>query len=511
MVYQEIENEFNISTYLLEDCNIKLGRGNKVAIYFKDEIYTYNQVNEFANKVSNYLQTEQLEIGDKIGIYMNDCPEFIFLLLGAIKAGIIPVIINSKLEKVAVDNIIKSTGIKILFTGYELEQNHILEESDLGYRIENNEGLIKKVQGMSSQFETIKTTKDDIAVILFTSGSSGKPKGVMHSHINFYEVINDAGKYVFETKDTDVFYCHSSMSFAFGLGATLYLPFAEGASTVLNDDDSVYEIAELVEKYSVTEFIAVPSVYLSLLQLLANENVLFSKCRKFIASGEPLSKRVSFEWKEKVGMDIISGFGQTETLHLVIANMDGKEHYGSLGRVLPNYEVKVLSENGEPVKTHEIGEMFIKGPGFMCGYWDNSKLTEEVLSNGWLKTGDMVYIDEQGFIWYSGRNSDTFKVNGVWQSALPIEEIILEQENVLEVIVCNEFSEEHNSEIVAYLALKDFSKNKETIANIRKLFFQKRLRTLCPKKFNLVEELPKGTTGKLKRGSVRETEVLMEI
>jgi len=231
----------------------------------------------------------------------------------------------------------------------------------------------------------------------------------------------------------------------------------------------------------------------------------------FIASGEPLSKKLAQDWKERIGKDICSVFGQTETLHMVIANQGGAKYFGCLGKPLPGYEVRVENEEGALVKTNEIGHMFIKGPGFMSGYWDNPELTVKVLQDGWLATGDMVYFNADGYLCYSGRNSDTFKVNGVWQSAIPIEEAILEQGEILECVVCNEINDERNMDIVAYLVADGKNDYDTIVSDIRKIFFKKRMRTLCPRTFYFTDSMPKGTTGKIKRGSVSEATILKRI
>lgn len=508
MIVEKISKKFNVSHYLIEEQNVNKGRGDKIAVYFKDETFTYNEIAKKANQYANYLIGEGVKREERIGLYMHDCPEFIFLVLGAIRAGIVPAIINPKMQIEDVDGIIHRTEIDLLFTNQELFEK--VQAGEIKARIQDVKDVKEAVKTLSESFETADTQKDDTAFMLFTSGSSGVPKGAVHRHSSIVAVVETLGRCIYDMQEDDVFYSHSKLPFAFGLGQ-MYLPFANGASVVINEDDSLYDIFDIVEKYKVTKFQAVPTVYASMAALFPKDRNPFETCKIFVSSGEALPKSVAMDWKEKTGVDIFQGFGSTELLHIAICNCAGALRYGSLGKAVDGYEVQIVDDNNHVVEPNVIGNMIIKGESIMTEYWKNSTQTKETLVEGGLRTGDMCYYDEDGFIWYSGRNSDIFKVNGVWQSALPIEEVILMEEHITEAVVVNEADANNDTQIVAYLVTSDLDACDEIVKELHGLFFKQKMRTLCPKKFYFVEAIPRGTTGKINRRAVNTAKILKEL
>ena len=508
MVYEKIPEYFNVSHYLIVECNLQQNRGNSIAIYYQDESYTYNDLEKKTNQYANYLIEQGVVPGERIGLYMHDCPEFIFLFFGSIKAGIIPVLMNAKMNSQEITKILESTGAVFVFTEDTLEKNIALPNK--GNVIKDTKVIMEQLNKYSDTFKVASTKKDDAAFILFTSGSSGIPKGAVHRQYDMVAGKETFGKCVLDQQPDDVFYSHSKMSFAYGLGG-LYIPISNGASLVVNGDDSLYDIFDIIEKYHVTKFQAVPSVYQSLYMLFPKDKNPFVQCKMCVSGGEPLTKKLAKGWKEKTGLEIYQSYGSTEMLTSTISNFNKNVKHGSMGKVVTGFTATILNEAYEEVKPGEIGNLYMKGESFMEKYWNNDAMTQAVLTEYGLKTGDMCYYDEDGFIWFAGRNSDVFKVNGIWQSALPIEEIITEDDNVQEVVVTSEVDNNMDSSIVAYLVAKDLSKCAESVKNIRTMFFKKRMRTLCPIKFCFVNKLPRGTTGKVKRGSVGESEVLKVI
>lgn len=504
MNYKSIPAQFNVSQYLLEECNLKNGRGKKVAIYFKNKNYTYQEVNERVNQFANFLNTLGCQRNDNIMMYMGNYPEFVFLFLGAVKAGVIPVIVNSRMSKSEIDQIVKSTEAVEVFTDRNLVNNLSVSFIRKDYQ------LIEEVKELvnleSAEYKEALTYKDDPAFIIFTSGSSGVPKGVIHKHSSIVTIVETYGRFTLRTQSSDIFYAYSKLSYALGLG-TIYIPFSKGASVVISEDDNLYHIFEIIEKYRVTTFLAVPSIYLSLLIQFPQDKNPFRFCRMCVAGGEPLQEYVATKWKEKTNIEIYQIYGSTELLNAIVTNRSGIIRYGSMGKPVPGYEAMIINEKGERVKPYEIGTLYVKGESTMIGYWKNTSLTNQVLTENGVCTGDMCYYDEEGYIWFAGRNSDTFKVNGVWQSALPIENALLEDVNIREAVVVNEVDNDSESIIAAYVVAVDFATGEETVKRVKELFFKKRMRNLCPNKFYFIEEMPRGTTGKVKRGNLDSAKI----
>lgn len=501
MIYEKIPAQFNISEYLTSQ-----GLEDNVALYYLDEVYTYRDLKNSIHQYANYLVSSGIEKSSTIVIYMHDCPDIIYLLLGAIKAGILPVMVNPKMTASQLKDIVKRTKAKKVFTDDELLDNAKSEADEIA---KSYNEIRNDVEKMSTEFKTADTKKDDAVVVIFTSGSSEIPKGVVHRHYEIVAAIEAFGKNVLKAEESDIFYTHSKISYAYGL-AGLYTPLAVGASVVVNGDDNLYDILDIIEKHQVTKFQTVPSVYLSLSMLLDESKNQFSSCKICIAAGEPLTKKLAQEWQNRTGTKIYQGYGSTEMLTVVVSDNEGEIRYGSMGKPVVGYRAKIINDAGEIAKPYEIGTLFIEGETIMEKYWDDDEKTKEVFTENGINTGDMCYVDEDDFIWYAGRNTDLFKVNGIWQSALPIEEVMLEDENVSEAIVTNQVYETESC-IVAYVVVKNLDKCEESIKNIRTLFFRKKMRLLCPKKFYFVEAIPRGNTGKAKRGAVNTAKILKEM
>ncbi|SET45085.1 AMP-binding protein [[Clostridium] polysaccharolyticum] len=507
MIYEKIPEQFNASQYLLEHDNLGLDLETKVALYYNDVAYTYRDLNTYVNKYANYYLKSNISAGDAIVLYMQDCPEFVFLFLGALKAGVIPVLINHKMSGMEVEEIAGRTDAIKIFTNSGLFES--LKETGVNNIARNYEELKDEIYSMPDCFQAAVTKKDDEAFVLFTSGSSGIPKGAVHSHADIAVAAETYGKYVLDTNSSDVFYTHSKMSFAYGLGG-LYIPLSKGASLVINSEDDMYDIPDIIKKYHVTKFQAVPSVYLSLLMLINEDKTAFASCKICTSSGESLPKKLAIDWKNKTGLEVYQCYGSTEMLTVVISNTADTMRYGSMGKAIKGYMAEIRNKEGQLAKPLEAGTLFVKGGSLMSRYWKNDKLTKEVLTEHGINTGDMCYKDEDGFLWYVGRYSDIFKVNGVWQSALPIEEVILEEPGIKEAVVTTEASD-GESKIVAYAVAKELHNCEEMIKKIRKLFFQKKMRTLCPEKYYFVEAIPRGNTGKVKRGDVNSSRILLVV
>ncbi|MBR3771107.1 MAG: AMP-binding protein [Clostridium sp.] len=510
MPYTGVPEHFNMTTYLIDECNLAKGRKDKVALYYynKGQAYTYQEVSDQVNKYANYLLDCNISKGQRIGFLLHDCPEFIFLFLAAIKVGIVPAIINTKMSNENIESVINNTDLKIVFTD-EAKINNLSEETK--ERAKLIDDAIEQAKDMDITCEAYDSLRDDIAFILFTSGSSGLPKGVMHYQSSIVSCIEGYGNSILCAKEDDVIYSHSKLCFAFGLGPGLYYPMAFGATTIVNDDDNVYDIYDIIQKYHVTKFYAVPSIYNTLLMLAEDGKDYMAGCKLCMASGEYLPKRIETSWKERFGLPIYQGIGSTEMLHSYIHNSDEHHKLGSLGYIVPNFAYKIVDEEGNEVKANEVGTLLISGGSMMAGYFGQEEKTKSLIKDGYFNTGDRCSFDEEGFIWYSGRGNDAFKLNGEWKSAEEIEEIVLLNENVVEVIIQCESKDNEPSVITAYIVAKEGADYEDIAHSVKRVFFMKRKRNLCPTVYNFVEAIPRGTTGKAKRGSMNLAKVIKTV
>ena len=508
MSYGNISTKFNISEYLMQTCNLKKGKGDNIAIYGKKRNFTYSEVEKKVNQYAHFLVSLQIDIEQRIGILLPDMPEYIFLMLGAMKAGMVVVLINCKMRLDDIGYIIQESRMKYLFTEkdmcLQLSQDKFPHLSDI---IPIDDTLLYKIEGFESTFEVVDTVGDDIALWIYTSGSSGKPKGAMHRHYDMLISSEFYGRKVLNIDENDVVYSHSKLSFAFGLGNSLYHPFAAGASVILNDDEDLFSIPEILKKFKPTLFFSVPVVYKWLLKMVNVMDVDFDGVRLCVSAGEALPKEICTAWLEVFGCEVLQGFGSTEMLHITLSNrLDGNKP-GSAGTPVPGYSVKLLDENNQIItEPGTVGELYVAGGSIMAGFWHNYAENAQVLSLGGIKTGDMFYMDEDGYFWFVGRNSDTFKMNGKWVSASQIEGVILSFPFIKEAAVSGEFTQAETTAIVAYLVGDNI--NIGVIEDIKKDVRINVNREFCPKKFYIVDHIPKGPTGKVLRSKIGEVTII---
>lgn len=509
MSYSNIPEKFNIASYLIDDCNLNKDHTDLVALYCENEKYTYGEVAENVNRFSNYLTKQGLNMGDKIGILLSDSAEYVFLFLAAIKVGVVPVLINLKVSNAVKNEIISETQISFLFTSKKdrnTEDKFIEPLTEIIFM----DDILKEITEESIVYTAANTTKDDIAFIIFTSGSNGQPKGVVHLQHDMLICAETYGKHVLKSNEKDIFCTHSKLSFAFGLGNKIFLPFYAGASSIITDDDSIYGVLDIMQKYEPTIFMAVPSVYQSINKMVKVKSIL-SSLRICVSAGELMPRSIAEDWKEKFGINIIQGIGSTETLFIAISNTIEENRIGSVGKCVPGYTAKILDENGREILDYNtIGELYISGESIMQGYWNNKKATINTMVGEGVKTGDRVYKDADGYYWYVGRNSDTFKINGTWVSSAEIENAILKYGNVEQALVIGDISNKETTTITAFIVPTDNTKEWNKL-DMRRFISKIVGRELCPKKFIIVEEIPKGPTGKMLRGKIENLKKVKEI
>ncbi|URZ07158.1 AMP-binding protein [Clostridium felsineum] len=505
MIYGEV---FNISNYLIEECNLKKGRKDKIALYYKNSMYTYGDMNNKVNQFGNYMRELGLDMENRIGLLMPDEPEYIFLFLGAIRVGVVPLLINIKLDLENINSLIDESRIKYLFTTGDFYNKLRDYQHELLKQIIVVSDKKDYIYNLNTSCKLAPTTKDDIAFWQFTSGSSGRPKGAMHFHQNVLTVIDSFGKQILKSNSEDIFYSHPLISFALGVLFTIYIPFAVGGSAIIksNDNDNLFSVIDDINKFKPTVFIAVPMIFNSILKLLDSNDIGFHNMRLCVTGGEGLPKSVYDSWKERFNCEILQEYGCTESLAAVLSNRIGEAKIGSVGKIVPGYKAEILDEENNVVEDGMPGELFIAGNSIMQGYWNNKDKTHEIKYGNGVKTGDIFYKDNEGYFWYIGRNTDTFKVNGVWVNGSKIESVIADHPLVQEGAVAGEISDEKTTIIVAYIVIGKSSAD-AIVSDLKKSIRQNIGRDMCPKKFYIVKSLPRGLTGKLKRSALKDTSV----
>jgi benzoate-CoA ligase len=361
------------------------------------------------------------------------------------------------------------------------------------------------IQGTTADGFTAPTTRDDMAFWLYSSGSTGKPKGTVHSQASLRLTDELYAGPILAISENDLCYSVAKLFFAYGLGNALTFPMSAGATTVLMDERPTPDsVAALLKKHPVTVFYGVPTFYAAFLvspNAPQRDEVKFRRC---VSAGEALPPEVGRRFREKYQCDILDGIGSTEMLHIFLSNRAGEVKYGTTGKPVPGYEVKLIDDNGQPVTQGEMGELLISGPSSALMYWNNRAQSRRTFMGEWTRSGDKYMQDEDGYFVYCGRNDDMLKVSGLYVSPFEVEGALQTHSDVLECAVVAWLDGDGLIKPKAFVVLKAQDKACDELAR----GLQEHVKTMLapfkyPRWIEFRQELPKTATGKIQRFKLR--------
>ena len=503
---------FNVAVPFI-DRHLKEGRSDKLAIRTTaGEEVTYGRLVTNVNRCGNFFKSKGLSQKDRMIMVVKDCPEFFYIFWGAIKAGIVPIPINTLLRAKDYSFIIDNSECSaVLYSPeYKGEVESALEMSKNNPAhsicIQGGErDLVDLISDSPADLEAAQTKADDECFFLYSSGSTGNPKGAVHCHRDMVYTSQNYGVGSLGIKEDDVTFSAAKLFFAYGHGNGMHFPLWLGATTILFDGRPTPDtIFDTIEKYKPTIYFGVPTLYGAQLLSMEQNSPDLSSVRVCVSAGEALPPDLFKRWKEKTGLTILDGIGSTEILHIFISNRIDDYCLGSSGRMVPGYEAKILGDNGHPVKLGDSGMLWIKGGSTSKYYWNNPEKTARTMRDGWLDTGDTYYQDEKGYYHYCGRNDDMLKVGGIWCSPFEIEAKLIEHPEILEAAVVGAPDDQNLIKPKAYLILKN---PEEQSKELEKELLQLCKKGLAPYKyprwFIFSDELPKTATGKIQRFRLR--------
>jgi benzoate-CoA ligase family protein len=500
----------------LVDVHITEGRGAKPAILCGERTVTYDALHEGVNRFANVLEDLGVRMEERVAILLPDSPEFAFAFFGSMKAGAVAIPLNTLLAPRDYEYLLNDSRARVLVVHAALLEHiegirgnlRYLEHTLVsGGEAEGCPRLEIAMQGASPAYQAADTSKDDAAFWLYSSGTTGFPKGTIHLH---HDMLVEADLYARQTiglRESDVSFSVAKLFFAYGLGNGLYFPLRVGGTTVLLPDrpapDKVFEV---LDRYQPTVFYSVPTSFAQLLHAAEKQGRTgLGRVRMCVSAGEPLPKPIFERWRSRFGVEILDGIGSTEILHIFISNRPGQAKAGSTGQIVQGYEGKIVDDNGNPLPVGQIGNLLIKGDSIAAGYWNKHEHTKKTFLGEWINTHDKFMMDRDGYYWYAGRSDDMMKVSGmaVWPS--DVEAILQEHPAVLESGVAAATDEEGLVKPYAYVVLKDGHEPSPELARELQDFVRK---STAPYKFprwvEFVDTLPKTATGKIKRYELRE-------
>jgi len=499
----ELPRDYNAAVDLV---GRNAGRGSKVAYIDDGGSCTYGELAERVDRAANALLAMGLAREDRIGIAMLDSADWVALFLGAIKVGIVPVAMNTLLTPKDYEYQLRDSRSRAVFVSEPLLKSfESLHCPDLRHVVPHPrlKELISKAGGKA---QAAPTTRDDMCFWLYSSGSTGAPKGTVHLHSHLIATAELYARPILGIRESDVVFSAAKLFFAYGLGNALTFPMSVGASAVLMAErptpDAVFK--RLVEKRP-TIFYGVPTLYAALLVSPAFPKKEELKLRICISAGEALPEGLGKRWTDRTGVEILDGIGSTEMLHIFISNRPGEVRYGTTGKPVPGYQVRLVDDHGSVItKPGELGELQISGPTSAIMYWNQRERTKNTFQGPWTRSGDKYSFDSEGYYTYGGRSDDMLKVSGIYVSPVEVEAALITHDAVLEAAVVGVEDEQKLVKPKAFVVLKPGQAPSDGLKSALQQHVKDKLAPYkYPRWIEFMSELPKTATGKIQRFKLR--------
>jgi benzoate-CoA ligase family protein len=502
---------FNVAVPFI-DRHLQEGRGAKPAIRTLTGDVSYAELADHVNRAASGLTGLGLAPGSRVVLVIKDCPAFFYAFWGAIKAGFVPVPVNTLLRFDTYAFVIEDSeaGAVIYSPEYADEVGRALDAAAHKpahvLRTEGTASFADLLSNAVNQFEAVAATADSDCFWLYSSGSTGRPKGTVHRHRDMVVTSQYYGVETLGIREDDICYSEAKLFFAYGLGNNMTFPLWVGATAVLNANRPGPESSfPILTRFKPTLYFGVPTLYAAYLAHMAKEKPDLSAVRWCVSAGEALPADILKRWREASGLWIVDGIGSTEALHIFISNRTDDIQPGSSGTPVTGYRAKIVDDRGQEIQGEGSGRLFVSGGSNARCYWNNPDKTAATMVGDWLDTGDTYRRDAAGYYYYCGRTDDMMKVGGIWCSAFDIESKLIEHPAVLEAAVVGKPDAEGLVKPEAYVVLKGDALDKARLTEELLQVCKTRLAPYqYPRWINFVADLPKTATGKIQRFRLRE-------
>jgi benzoate-CoA ligase len=494
------------------------GHGGLTAIRYATEsrpTLTYAELRELVGRAAGALAAAGVDLEQRVAVLLPDSPEWLAAFYGAIRLGAIPVPLNTILPASDYVYLLNDSRARALVVSADIWAGLRDRRSEMPFLrtvfVAGSAGNTEidwgaALQQSSTEFEAAPTSCDDVAFWLYSSGSTGAPKGAVHLQHDMLVCEQLYARPILALTERDVVLSAGKLFHAYGLGNSSYFPFAAGATVVLFPGRVTPQaMFDLIERERVTVFFGVPTLYAQMLQAAeAGAACDCSSLRLCVSAAEPLPADIVRRWQARFGVDILDGIGTTEALHIFISNRAGEVRPGSSGQPVPGYDVRIVDEEGNEVPRGEIGSLEIRGDSALAYYWNQHERTKQTVRGEWITTGDKYSQDTDGYFWYAGRSDDMLKVGGRWVAPAEVEAALIEHASVLEAAVVAQTDADGLIKPKAFVILcGGIEASNELTAELQDFVKARIAPYKYPRWIDFVPELPKTVTGKIQRYKLR--------
>jgi len=509
------ELPLNLCDYMVYR-HIREGRGDSISVLYKDSKLTYSQTADLVSRSAVVLRARGVRPGDRVLLLLPDTPAFVALFFGVLQVGGIAIPLNPGLAAEEVSQISVRAGAKIAFidetllgkfSGLEAAGVSVVPVGDcVGRRAAFEQQADQLVEAGAGDCLQVERAVDAVGYILFSSGTTGAPKGIPHRHTDIIDCIKAYSLPVLNMSAADRVLAVPKLTFGYGLGGNLLSAFYVGGASILVPEPSSREsMGEAAARYGPTLFLGQPRLISNLLDGHFPE--AFQRLRVAVSAGEVLAPALYQRWRAKLDVELLDGFGSTEIGHVFISNRIGDVRQGCAGRVLDGFEVKILDDAGAEVGPDTVGHLWIRGSSLASGYWNDPERTRQHFRDGWARTGDLFRCDQDGYYYATGRSDDMIKAGcGQWIAPTEVEALLLEDDAVSDCAVVGFADEDGVVRPKAFIVLRSGLRPGVDIEERLKRMVAERWPDLPHKQLGAIEfasALPRSSTGKLQRFRLR--------
>lgn len=503
-------SSFNASALLTARAGA-LGKADAPAIYTPEETLTHAQVARLVETFGLALLEMGLAPGDRVVLVLPDSPDFVAMFLGAIRAGIIPIPLNTLLHAEDYAFIFDDSQCAAVVYGDAFADvaQKALSLTPAKPRIACNvKEIAARAAKQAGELSPHPATAADDCFLLYSSGTTGNPKGVVHAHASLPVVCHYFSEHMIGPSQGDIIFSIPRLFTSFGLGIALAVPLWLGASVVLwADRPSSAVVADLIRRFRPTIFAAVPTFYAQLLGSNALDSAGASSLRCCFSGGEAMPPELIRRWQALTGIPIREIIGSTEAGFVYVGTREGEVRPGVTGRPIPGYQIRLLDDAGQPVSDGAPGRLFLRGQAVMKRYWNNPEKTAQTLKDGWLDSGDIYTRDADGYFVCSGRGDDMLKVGGRWVAPFEIESALVAHPKVLEAAVVGRPDADGLIKAEAWIVLNNPNDASEMLGDEIRAFCKERLAPYkYPRRIHFIEQMPKTASGKIQRFKLRNAD-----